>query len=470
MAPKELAKIEFDKLGPWLILATIATSLIILVSDLVPGVIRGFSDPELYRAVGLFLLRLAVVSILGGLFGISLGKMILQSRLLTDSTLRFLRYGIWFAVIVAFGIMVPDNRIPLTGMSQMRTAVLTALCGAGPSVLLASCYQYLQNKVSDPGVKYPSTRYAIHQVISHSFVLCFFHGMLLSSARWPWEWWSIRADPSTMLVGCLSVIAVASLLQPFNLPLSIAAPVRRWRVSSSYDRENLRSLLGSWIQGLGFCIVSFWIYDWILQDALLHVSFNEHVRAVRGLVFDVAATGGPREIQSVWYDIGFSSIEIIGGVVIAVLAALVLGKLAKRDKALSDFISRWISLANLSLISIWGGLLVIGVSPFLVYSKLLLIASLVFYPLMESLWAFQSLPLFRRVLIAVSEVLPIAFIGMLFAESFAATKGLGFVAVVTRVADHHPKSAAALVIVAMLLVATTSLVRFGSKRVDSISR
>ncbi|MGZ8453861.1 MAG: hypothetical protein ACXWZE_17410 [Candidatus Binatia bacterium] len=107
MAPKELAKIEFDKLGPWLILATIATSLIILVSDLVPGVIRGFSDPGLYRAVGLFLLRLAVVSILGGLFGISLGKMILQSRLLTDSTLRFLRYGIWFAVIVAFGIMVP---------------------------------------------------------------------------------------------------------------------------------------------------------------------------------------------------------------------------------------------------------------------------------------------------------------------------------------------------------------------------
>jgi len=89
---------------------------------------------------------------------------------------------------------------------------------------------------------------------------------------------------------------------------------------------------------------------------------------------------------------------------------------------------------------------------------------------MESLWAFQSLPLFRRVLIAVSEVLPIAFIGMLFAESFAATKGLGFVAVVTRVADHHPKSAAALVIVGMLLVATTSLVRFGSKRVDSISR
>jgi hypothetical protein len=62
---------------------------------------------------------------------------------------------------------------------------------------------------------------------------------------------------------------------------------------------------------------------------------------------------------------------------------------------------------------------------FVFWQKVLAVGCLTFFPFVQALWGLCKHPWPYRVLLAVDDAFPIAFVTMLFAELMAATAGLG---------------------------------------------
>ena len=86
------------------------------------------------------------------------------------------------------------------------------------------------------------------------------------------------------------------------------------------------------------------------------------------------------------------------------------------------------------------------------------------FPFVQALWSYRNLRLPLRVLVAIEEALPYAFIGMVFAEAYAATAGLGFLMIVLRAEQHIAEAIATAFITFGLLAAISFLFRFVIKR------
>ena len=80
------------------------------------------------------------------------------------------------------------------------------------------------------------------------------------------------------------------------------------------------------------------------------------------------------------------------------------------------------------------------------------------------MWSYTNLGLVGRLLLAVDEALPYAFLSMFFAEAYAATAGLGFLILVTRATGFIAGALAIALITFGLLVFISSMLRFAVKR------
>ena len=69
-----------------------------------------------------------------------------------------------------------------------------------------------------------------------------------------------------------------------------------------------------------------------------------------------------------------------------------------------------------------------------------------------------------RVLMALDNALPYAFVGMLFGEAYAATSGVGFFVVVARASGYRTEALAASLIALSLMIAVSFILRFIVKR------
>jgi hypothetical protein len=96
--------------------------------------------------------------------------------------------------------------------------------------------------------------------------------------------------------------------------------------------------------------------------------------------------------------------------------------------------------------------------------KLLMICGIVVFPAARALWSYTNFPLASRLLIAVDEALPYAFLGMVFGELYASTAGLGFLIVVARAQLFIAEAMGTALITFGLLVFISSMLRFAVKR------
>src|SRR5207237_10832254 len=111
--------------------------------------------------------------------------------------------------------------------------------------------------------------------------------------------------------------------------------------------------------------------------------------------------------------------------------ALVVFALLSTTLTFSNFLFLLLPLTRIAPIVLW--LLVwvtwiVSLQDFLVlWHKVIAVGCLTFFPFVQALWGLRERPLLYRVLMAIDDSLPIAFVTMCFGELYAATRGLGFI-------------------------------------------
>lgn len=96
--------------------------------------------------------------------------------------------------------------------------------------------------------------------------------------------------------------------------------------------------------------------------------------------------------------------------------------------------------------------------------KVVIVAAASFYPFAETLWGLRTAPRTTRVLMALDNALPYAFVGMLFGEAYAATAGVGFFMVMARATGYRTEALASSLITLALMIPLSFILRFILKK------
>jgi ABC-type nitrate/sulfonate/bicarbonate transport system permease component len=171
-----------------------------------------------------------------------------------------------------------------------------------------------------------------------------------------------------------------------------------------------------------------------------------------------------------WHDILISLAEIGGGIIFGGLIALAVSTVMNRSGEIQHAIANISPVTYLSPIVLW--LLVFQfVLPFdasmnwyrsfflSVGHKMMGVGLVTFFPLLQTMWAFRDTPVPTRLLIAIDDALPMAFIAMCFGELYAATAGLGFQMVVESATFKFQESLAWFLITVISLSALSMFLR-----------
>lgn len=445
-----------DRVAVWMTITGILGLILLANIDLIRNTAVVLSDRSFLRGFGNLLLITAVVSLFGGGIGVALSKLVQLSDWLTHSTVRLLHVGMWLPVFLfwALPIWQPGKAKfsdPVVWLSTLTLGVFAA----GPTVILASCYYYLSSRVL---FKLANRRFRFQvarSVFLLALLICLFWQLFLPSA-WPWKW--LISEPSAAasfpaVILLMAVVMLTNLISGYSLDRDMES--RPVILKSELQTSDSRSLVG--ISSLSFVGLILWQLS---AEVLKRAFLIEPPWEVSNAVYRLLITGTEAFQQTIWYDVRVSLQEIIGGVAVAALAALVIaegffGKVLQRARTLLT-LTYIAPVALAAQILLWVG---VGI-----WQKVLMVASLVFFPFVQALWSYRSLTLPGRFLVAIDESLPYAFVGMVFAEAYAATAGLGFVILVAASKLYIAEALAASFITFGLLAIISCVIRFVVKR------
>jgi ABC-type nitrate/sulfonate/bicarbonate transport system permease component len=100
-----------------------------------------------------------------------------------------------------------------------------------------------------------------------------------------------------------------------------------------------------------------------------------------------------------------------------------------------------------------------------VWQTRVVVAFFTFYPFFQSWCAFRNQGRTFRILLALDDALPFAFVGMIYGEGLAATAGLSFTMIVNGHYHQWDKALAAFLITAGLFVCLSSCLRWIARRI-----
>jgi len=104
------------------------------------------------------------------------------------------------------------------------------------------------------------------------------------------------------------------------------------------------------------------------------------------------------------------------------------------------------------------------------WHKALTIVCFVSFPLLQALWSYRTTAVLPRLLIAIDETLPYAFLGMVFAEAYAAIAGLGFLILGGGAQLFAAEQIAASFITFALLAVISTVIRSVVQRLLSVEK
>ena len=448
-----------DRIGPWVIVAAIIVGALVFVWANFSSVFQGLPAPSFFRGFVVYLVQAFTVSVFGGGLGLLLGTLIRRSEWLTVSTIRFLRLVMWLPFFVFWALPIWGAE-PSKG-SEINNALTNIFFGtvaSVPVVLLGACYYYLGSRELHKSEKSLSRFYVVRSIFPLSLLLCLLWQLFMVNP-WPWAW--VGLDPRSGLswltaVLVAAVVILGNILLHWNIVRD--ADIRRNLLRFELRNSNSHSLKGAWILS-AVCIISWQLF----QPALKAIFLIEPPLSVGDAIFDFIVTGyrGVTHIGTIWSDIYVSSVEIIGGIVLATVLAFPICEGFVRNSRLAKI--HWIVLAMYvaPAVLVVPTIIAFGVG---LVSKMILICAIVLFSLARALWSYTNLGLVGRFLLAVDEALPYAFSGMFFAEAYAATAGLGFLILVSRATGFIAGRLAIALITFGLLVFISSVLRFIVKR------
>ena len=376
----------------------------------------------------------------GGVIGVAIGALVLYSSWLTEAIRCFLRIALWFPLVIIFAATAPF----ILGVT---------------AVMLCTCYHYIAAR-SSLGLQGRhawtyAAREAILQVLFISLI------SQLWSQHWRWFSFSILQKP-VMGLEVFAVLAalIGSINWCFQSSFMLTANRRAAMQIKEINGEGWMSICHFILLTLA-CLV---IWQLVSASGLnfLQTSAYEALTTAYYLVSH----------GKIWGDMGLSLLEVIGGIVLGGSAALgVLVPLSTKG-TFRNLLFPLLPLTYISAIVLWLVVFVswlnwVGVSqPEFLYfwHKVIAVGCLTFFPLVQALWGSRKGPLFYRVLMAIDDALPIAFVGMVFGEAWAATQGLGFAMVVANASGQTAKGIAGFLITFALMVGLSFTLRWLVKK------
>jgi len=410
-----------------------------------PGSTRWIEFPEvlggenLRRALRSTVVVFGLSSLPGGLIGIALGSLIARSSKLAMASLRFLRIGqwapflLWWPLAELLLLLPPNQPIP-------RYFLVWTI--AVPAVALTACYHYLCTRFT-LGLEW---RKAISEVARVTILQGLFISLMLVLLVWPQFWmvypWSGRSASYAMLFSVGVFLIIVKWV--YRSSLDYTGGVRKAILLGELSSRNQASLWGVMLLVL-LCLVG-----WQLLSATgyLRVSPASVFNA-----FSLLISGA-----DIWKDMRVSLFEIFGGLIISGGIALVISTGLSRS-SLKTLMLPLLPLTYVVPIVVPPALLGSFVINLRNWSTVC-VAVLSFFPFMQGLWGLRDQPLLCRILLAVDDALPFAFVGIVYGEAMAATAGLGFWMVVATAKNPTAEPVATFIVTFGLLAVLSSALRF----------
>jgi ABC-type nitrate/sulfonate/bicarbonate transport system permease component len=399
---------------------------------------RHFGDVDSLRGLSAMLREVIFLFLSGTLVGIAIGMLVLHSSWLTQTLRRFLRVTLWFPFIIIFVAMAPLA----IGVS------VAALC---------SCYYYIAARSLLGLEKHPAWIYAARETLFQ--LLLFSLITQLWGKHWQWFIFTIFAKLQ------LGIEVFAALL--------IIVGLITWCFRDDFELTANRraSLITGELDAKEGCADSCDPVTWSQKFTLLIVGC-----LVGSLLVGVDSTAPYRLLGSeIWGDICLSLLEVIGGVVLSALAGQGVFVVLSKKAGVKKFLFYVLPLANISTMVLWMIIFTLwriwfipSHSSFIYFwHKVIGVGCLTFYPIVQSLWGLRARPILYRVLMAIGDAVPIAFVAMIFGEHYAATQGLGFRMAVATATQQKDQAIAVCVVTLILMVGLSVLFRWTARTVYS---
>ena len=392
-------------------------------------------DVEFLRGFAAMLREIIFSFASGSLIGVAIGALVLHSSWLTQAIRDFLRVAVWFPLIIFFA-----------GMAPFILGVTAAM--------LCACYYYIAGRSLLGLEAHQAWTYAAREALLQSLLI------ILIAQLWipHWQWFGftifMKAD-----IG----------LEVFTVLVALVGFINWWFHSSFELLVNRRAALQ--IQEInrerGKSIFEFALFTaaclavWeLLRSSGLNVlppSPSQALIAANTLFLN----------GEIWKDTGLSLLEVAGGIVLAGLAAQAVFVALSRGAIFRKLLCLLLPVTYISAIVLWLiGFIWIGTGlPGFLYfwHKVIAVGCLSFFPLVEALWGLRDRPIIYRVLLALDNALPIAFVAMAFGEAYAATQGLGFLMVVANATGQSGKALAVGFITFALIAVLSFALRWAAK-------
>jgi ABC-type nitrate/sulfonate/bicarbonate transport system permease component len=345
------------------------------------------------------LTQTVVLGCLGALIGSQVGALIYRSRALTQATLPLLRIGYWLPLFVGWALPVwalSEESLPMTVSVVIGIGLVT--------VSLAACYYYLTARLTLTFTLQENRLFFVRATLLQSLLVS------LVSQVWlrPYGWnWFLLSEPGGVAVGytTLALILIVIAVFQFVTKFSFTKTTENCRAAMSNEFKNInsKSLLLSALLILLFFVV------WQLAAALDRKG-------------NIVAPLEPM----IWINLGISLFELILGVSLSVSISVLTTRTMSTNPFFRESAFQWLPFTAVT--SLLSPLLIIyWVPQFAVpWATITSVASMSYFSIVQILWGLGKQPLKCRLLLAMYEAMPFAFLGLLFGETMAATAGLGF--------------------------------------------
>jgi len=421
-------------------------------------------DLSYLHGYAFFLSQVGLSALLGRIIGGVLSSVITRSEWLAQSTLRFLRMGIWLPFYVFWALPIWHMREgEHVDFTVWLAVTLTGVIAAFPTVTLSACYYFVRIR-SIPGLeKYRPRAWATRRIVLQSFLILLVWQIWLHPYGWNWLDFPVSRRAGEGSAGFFLLLVFIYLLDwLFRSNLEDQAKMDGSLLVHELSARNRREFWGTCVVVL--IPLALWQFLAVpLKQYFLLSAPVEVFRALYHLLVvgsEVVLKGG-----TIWGDVGVSLLEIAAGMLAAGSLAVAISKGMAASSDLKKLAVRVLPLTNVAPIVFWAFVFLLPPSfRVILWHKVVAVSLLTFFPLVQALWGLKEYPLACRVLLAVDEALPFAFVAMLLGEMYGATDGLGFYIVVARATLSIPEAVAAALTTWSVLAWFSWMLRFVVKR------
>jgi hypothetical protein len=456
---------SIDHTGFWPILVTICGGFFFLTLDFFVATSSVLLETSFLSGFGLMILEIGTVSALAGGVGVAIGELVLCNEKCTRSVIGFLRLGRWlpFFVVWAAPIWWIRWSKPLN-LPLWTEPILQLVIAMFPAVVFTACYFYLSARFTFQLTQRAAAFAVWLPIVSDVLLLTFLLQVLLYANGWNWfvffppDW--ARPSAAVLVVGGFSFL----LHRIGHCTLEKSTAINGVAIVHQFWETNWTSRFGAailWVLSFGL-----WYRLFVpLRDIFTIAPLPEVVRAAHRLLTTGYVNADIKEL--LWLDVAVSSRELAEGLFLTGVAGIMAVKVVQfaadsTFRSSGFFAATHTVLVVLAILSIaW-----IGVGH---WFRAGIVAAVSFLPFVQSLWGLRDQPPVRRFLLALDSALPYAFVGMLFAQLFASTAGLGFLVVVMRATGNRTEALATSLITFGLLVAVSLTLRLLAKMVTASS-